>query len=385
MKTVTILGSTGSIGQNTINVISSLPQQFEVQALVAHSNTETLAKQAIELNAKLAVIADKDLYNDLKSRLSRHDTKVEAGAEAVIAAAKLPSDIVMSAIVGAAGLEPTMAAIERGAHIALANKECLVCAGDIMTNAAKKHKATILPVDSEHNAIFQVFDFNKPDNVEKIILTASGGPFRNMNLEEMKNATPELATAHPNWNMGKKISVDSATMMNKGLEVIEAYHLFPVMHDQIEVVVHPESVVHSLVEYVDGSVLAQLGTPDMRTPISLALAWPERINLSHTKLSLTQIGKLTFEPVEKEKFPAVELCYEAMKIGGNSPAVLSTANEVAVEAFLENEIGFLDIIDVINTTINNTGRQKLDSISDVIHTIENTREATRIIIEKIAA
>lgn len=374
MQTITILGSTGSIGRNTIQVMRSHTGAFKTKALVARSNVALLISQAIELNAELAVISDKSLYNELKTALFGSKIRVEAGDDAVVEAAKLPSDIVMSAIVGAAGLAPTMAALQRGARIALANKECLVCAGHIMTNIAKKHSATIIPVDSEHSAIFQVFDFQNPTNVEKIILTASGGPFRDMSLEQMRIATPAQAVAHPNWNMGAKISVDSATMMNKGLEVIEAYHLFPVAGSQIEVVIHPESVVHSLVEYIDGSVLAQLGTPDMCTPIALALAWPGRIALSHTKLNLVEIGKLTFTPVKKDRFPAVDLCYAALKQGGNAPAALSTANEVAVAAFLTGKISFLDIVNIVERTIAQIKYTELTSIQQVVGTIKEAEE-----------
>lgn len=380
MHSVTILGSTGSIGTNTARILKSYPGKFRVSALVARSNISTLAKQAIELNAQLAVTSDKLLYKELKQLLSGSNIRVEAGEDAVIEAAEMQSDVVMSSIVGGSGLAPTMAAIKRGARIALANKECLVCAGEIMTDAAKKHGATIIPVDSEHSAIFQVFDFKNPQNVEKIILTASGGPFRDMPYEQMQYATPNQAIAHPNWSMGAKISVDSATMMNKGLEVIEAYHLFPVRTNQIEVVVHPESVVHSLVEYIDGSVLAQLGTPDMCTPISLALEWPDRLALSHNKLNLVQIAKLTFDNINAEKFPAVNLCYKAMEEGGNIPATLSTANEIAVSAFLNNKIGFLDIVKIVEEVISETKYIELNSISQVIETIKNAEIVTRKLI-----
>jgi 1-deoxy-D-xylulose-5-phosphate reductoisomerase len=373
MQTVTILGSTGSIGKNTIKVMNAHPEKFKTVALVAKSNVELLAKQAIALNAELAVIADKSLYNQLKHSLSGSGVRIEAGEDAVVEAAKMPGDIVMSAIVGSAGLAPTMAALQRGAKVALANKECLVCAGNIMTDAAKKYGATIIPVDSEHSAIFQVFDFKNPENIEKIILTASGGPFFNMEIEQMRHATPAQAVAHPNWSMGAKISVDSATMMNKGLEVIEAFHLFPVAYAQIEVVVHPESVVHSLVEYVDGSILAQLGTPDMCTPIALALAWPGRLALSHPKLNLAQIGQLNFKPVAKNRFPAIDLCYCALAKGGNIPAALSTANEVAVSAFLSGRIGFLDIVHVVEKTLTKINYKSLTAIEQVIETITEAK------------
>lgn len=383
MQKITILGSTGSIGTNTIKVIGSKPGAFQVQGLVGGSNIELLAQQARELNASLAVVADKSKYNELKAALSGSNIRAEAGEDAVIEAAKLPSDIVMSSIVGSAGLAPTMAALERGARVAFANKECLVCAGSIMTDAAKKHGATIIPVDSEHSAIFQVFDFKNPENVEKIILTASGGPFRDASLEQMRAATPQQAVAHPNWSMGAKISVDSATMMNKGLEIIEAFHLFPISAEQIEVVVHPESVVHSLVEYIDGSVLAQLGTPDMCTPIALALAWPDRMPLSHKKLNLAEIGKLTFKAVASERFHAIGLCFEALRKRGNTAAILSTANEVAVAAFLAGKIGFLDIVDVVEKTIAQITHRELKSLAEVMEIISlSTETAKEVIAQK---
>lgn len=385
MQKVTVLGSTGSIGQNTLKVIQESDGKYAADVLVANANVEILARQAIECNASVAVVADKSRYAELKNLVSGRNVKIEAGQEAVIEAARVPNDIVMSAIVGAAGLAPTMAAIERGARIALANKECLVCAGGIMTNAAKQSGAEIIPVDSEHSAIFQVFNFENSKAVEKIILTASGGPFRNAGIEEMRRATPGQAISHPNWSMGQKISVDSATMMNKGLEIIEAYHLFPVEQSQIEVVIHPESVVHSLVEYIDGSVLAQLGTPDMCTPISLALAWPERIPISHRKLNLVEIGQLSFMPVSKDKFPAIDLCYNAIKRGGNIPAALSSANEVAVSSFLRGKIGFLDIVPMVENVTKEIGYCNINSIEDVFATIDEAKDMASAALRRKAA
>ena len=271
-KIVTILGSTGSIGTNTIDLIERDPGAFQVEALTANRNVDLLADQARRLNARLAVVADESKYDDLKKALAGTQVQVAAGRDALIDAAAAPSDWVMAAIVGAAGLEPTMVAVRRGTIVALANKECLVCAGSLMTEEVAAHGATMLPVDSEHNAIFQVFDFDNPDSIERIILTASGGPFRTTSLEDMRNVTPAQAVAHPNWDMGAKISVDSATMMNKGLELIEACHLFLMPEERIDILVHAQSIIHSMVSYVDGSVLAQLGTPDMRTPISYTLA-----------------------------------------------------------------------------------------------------------------
>ena len=277
-RTITILGSTGSIGKNTLDLLSRYPSKYNVQFLTAQSNVKLLAAQAKNIGASGAVIGNPDLYIELKELLEGTNISVAAGPEALIDAAESPSDFVMAAIVGAAGLSPTMAAIKRGATIGLANKECLVCAGALMIAEVASSGATLLPVDSEHNAIFQVFDFERPESIEKIILTASGGPFRNASKKVMDSATPAEAIAHPNWDMGAKISVDSATMMNKGLEIIEAYHLFPVSSEQIEVLVHPQSVVHSMVAFIDGSVLAQLGSPDMRTPIAYSLAWPDRLS-----------------------------------------------------------------------------------------------------------
>jgi len=302
-KCVTILGSTGSIGTSTIDLIERDPDAFQVQALTANRNVDLLADQARRLNARFAVVADESKYDDLKKALAGSPVKVAAGREALIEAAAAPSDWVMAAIVGAAGLEPTMAAVRRGTLVALANKECLVCAGSLMIEEVAAHGATMLPVDSEHNAIFQVFDFDNRDSIERIILTASGGPFRTTSLDDMKNVTPAQAVAHPNWDMGAKISVDSATMMNKGLELIEACHLFQMPEDRIDILVHSQSIIHSMVSYVDGSVLAQLGTPDMRTPISFTLAWPQRMAAPSERLDLGKIGQLTFEAPDYNAFP----------------------------------------------------------------------------------
>jgi 1-deoxy-D-xylulose-5-phosphate reductoisomerase len=342
-RRVTILGSTGSVGCSTVDLVARDPARFQVEVLVARSNVAKLAEQAVQLKAKRAVIADDAQYAALREALAGTGITVAAGDQAVVEAASLPSDWVMSAIVGAAGLEPTLAAVKRGAIVALANKECLVCSGKLLMAEVRAHGATLLPVDSEHSAIFQVFDFVQAERVEKIVLTASGGPFRTTSTEEMTRVTPQAAVAHPNWSMGAKISVDSATMMNKGLEMIEAYHLFPVRTDQIEVVVHPQSIIHSLVCYQDGSVLAQLGTPDMRTPISYALGWPQRMTTPAQRLDLVQLGKLTFEAPDTKRFPALRLAREALHQGGGAPTILNAANEVAVAGFLAGELGFLDI------------------------------------------
>lgn len=342
-RRVTILGSTGSVGCSTIDLIARERERFVVEALVAGGNVAKLIEQARDLRPRLAVIADATKFAALKAGLEGTGIEIAAGREAVIDAARRPADWVMAAIVGAAGLEPTLAAVGRGATVALANKECLVCAGELFTAEVRRAGATLLPVDSEHNAIYQVFDFAHAERVEKLILTASGGPFRAAAYAAMAAVTPAQAVKHPNWSMGAKISVDSATMMNKGLECIEAFHLFPVRVEQIEIVVHPQSVIHSLVAYVDGSVLAQLGSPDMRTPIAYTLAWPDRIATPSPRLDLAALGQLTFEKPDETRFPALRLAREALRAGGGAPTILNAANEVAVAAFLKGEIGFLDI------------------------------------------
>ena len=364
-RRVTILGSTGSIGCNTIDLIARQRGAFEVEALTAQRSVERLAEQARTVGAKQAVIGDPALYGALKEALAGSGTVAAAGVEALVEAAAAPADFVMAGIVGAAGLRPTLAAAERGAVIGLANKECLVCAGALMLAEVERGGATLLPVDSEHNAIYQVFDFQRSGSVEKIVLTASGGPFREASMETMAQATPEQAVAHPNWDMGAKISVDSATMMNKGLETIEAFHLFPVEAAQIEVLVHPQSVIHSMVAYVDGSVLAQLGTPDMRTPIAYSLAWPDRMAAPSPRLDLAALGRLTFEPPDPERFPALQLAREALEQGGSAPIVLNAANEVAVSGFLERRIGFLDIARTVERCLEQTNHRAVAALDDV--------------------
>jgi 1-deoxy-D-xylulose-5-phosphate reductoisomerase len=366
VRRVSILGSTGSIGCNTIDLISRNPDAYLVEALTANVNVEVLARQAKATNARLAVVADETCYADLKDALSGTGIEAAAGENAVVEAAARPADWVMAAIVGAAGLLPTLTAVRRGAVIALANKECLVCAGALVLAEIERSGATLLPVDSEHNAIFQVFDFGQRDAVEKIILTASGGPFWRAPLETMERATPEEAIAHPNWDMGAKISVDSATMMNKGLELIEAYHLFELPEDKIDVLVHPQSIIHSLVAYVDGSVLAQLGSPDMRTPIAYALGWPKRIEAPSPRLDLAAVGTLKFEPPDNRRFPAIELARQALRDGGMAPTVLNAANEVAVAAFLNRKIGFLDIARTVAETLARRPNVPMLSLDDVI-------------------
>ncbi len=364
-RRVTILGSTGSIGCNTIDLIARHPGAFAVEALTAQTSVARLAEQARAVGATRAVIGDPALYDDLRQALAGSGTAAAAGPEALVEAAAAPADFVMAGIVGAAGLRPTLAAAARGAIIGLANKECLVCAGALMLAEVERGGATLLPVDSEHNAIYQVFDFERAGSVEKIVLTASGGPFREASLEAMAQATPEQAVAHPNWDMGAKISVDSATMMNKGLEMIEAFHLFPVAAQQIEVLVHPQSVIHSMVAYVDGSVLAQLGTPDMRTPIAYSLAWPARMAAPSPRLDLAELGRLTFEPPDEERFPATRLAREALGAGGSAPIVLNAANEVAVGGFLARRIGFLEIAQTVERCLERTDQRAVARLDDV--------------------
>jgi 1-deoxy-D-xylulose-5-phosphate reductoisomerase len=390
VRKITILGSTGSIGDSTLDLLEFAERegntQFEIEALTANRNVEKLAAQARKFKPKFIAVADESLGEDLKAATADLDVEIGAGAAAIEAAAERDADYVMAAIVGAAGLKPTLKAAQRGADIALANKECLVCAGDVVTAAIREAGGRLLPVDSEHNAIFQVFDFDRPERVTRLILTASGGPFRTWKKEEMAVATPAQAVAHPNWSMGAKISVDSATLMNKGLELIEAAHIFPVAHNQIEVLVHPQSVIHSMVEYVDGSVLAQLGTPDMRTPIATTLAWPDRTSSPSAKLDFAQVAKLTFEAPDLERFPALRLARESVEAGGIMPASLNAANEVAVAAFLAGGVKFLDIAAISEQVLDRVGR---DNGSGALKTLEDAvaadKEARRLAEEAVAA
>jgi 1-deoxy-D-xylulose-5-phosphate reductoisomerase len=364
-RRVTILGSTGSVGQNTVDLLLRNPDGFAVEALTANRNWARLAEQARALRARFAAIADPAHYLALEQALAGTGIETAAGPQALIEAAERPADWVMAGIVGAAGLAPTLAAIRRGIIVALANKEVLVCAGALVMQEVTRCGATLLPVDSEHNAIWQCFDHANAENVERIILTASGGPFRERAFEDMRGVTREQAVAHPNWNMGAKISVDSATMMNKGLELIEAHHLFRLPPERVDIIVHPQSIVHSAVVYRDGSVLAQLGMPDMRTPIAYALAWPDRIETPTKRLDLAQVGRLTFEPPDEHRFPALRVAREALIRGGGYPTVLNAANEMAVYAFLEGRIGFLDIVSTVERTIETMPDGKLESLADV--------------------
>lgn len=383
-RSVTILGSTGSVGTNTIDLILRSPERFSVDTLTGNSNVALLAEQAVNVKAKMAVIADEARYDDLKAALAGTGIEVAAGRTALIEAATRPCDLVMASIVGAAGLAPTLEAVRRGAVVGLANKECLVSAGEFFCREVAAANARLIPVDSEHSAIYQVFDFDRPERVERIVLTASGGPFRERPLDTLKDVTPEQAVAHPNWDMGAKISVDSATMMNKGLEFIEAYHLFPVKSDQIDILVHPQSVIHSMVEYVDASVLAQLGTPDMRTPIAFALAWPDRMDAPSPRLKLEDIQTLTFEAPDPVRFPAIRLAREALEVGGSAPTVMNAANEIAVGLFLARHLSFLDISRVVEETMAKIPRSTLGSLDDVYTIDTKARDVAAEIAAKRA-
>jgi 1-deoxy-D-xylulose-5-phosphate reductoisomerase len=365
-RTVTVLGATGSVGRSTLDLVARAPERFEVVALTANRDVEGLAAAARQVRAQRAVIADEGLLGPLREALAGSGVQAASGPAAIMEAAEAGADWTMAAIVGCAGLAPTMAAIRTGRTVALANKEALVSAGALMTGAATESGATILPVDSEHNAIFQCFDAARPKSVRRIILTASGGPFRSKSLEEMRAMTPAQAVAHPNWAMGAKISVDSATLMNKGLELIEAFHLFPLPAEAFDVVIHPQSVIHSLVEYIDGSYLAQLGAPDMRIPIAFTLAWPERMETPCERLDLVKIGSLDFEAPDLQRFPALALAQEALRAGGARPAILNAANEIAVEAFLLNEIGFLDIASIAAETLQCCDPPPPQSVEEVL-------------------
>lgn len=350
-RTISILGATGSIGTSTLDLIRRNRQDWRVVALTANGDAAGLARLAREFGAEVAVVADERALTDLRGGLAGTDIEAAAGPAALVEAAARGADVTVAAIVGCAGLGPTMAAIEQGGIIALANKEALVSAGDVMTAAVARHGATLLPVDSEHNAIFQCLQGNDLAHVRSITLTASGGPFRDWTLEQLGRATPAEAVKHPNWSMGAKISVDSATMMNKGLEFIEAFHLFPVGSDRLRVIVHPQSIVHSMVEYRDGSTLAQLGPSDMRVPIASALAWPARMDTPCDPLDLAAIGELTFRPPDELRFPATRLARNAVVEGGAVPATLNAANEVAVAAFLDGQISFTRIVQSVEDVL----------------------------------
>jgi 1-deoxy-D-xylulose-5-phosphate reductoisomerase len=382
-RSVNILGATGSVGRSTLDLIERDPERFEVLAVTAHRDVGGLAEAARRVGAARADIADETLLEPLRAALAGTGTEAAAGEEAILEAACAGADWTMAAIVGTAGLSPTMAAIRGGRTVALANKEALVSAGHLMIEAARSSGAALLPVDSEHNAIFQCFDRQRPEAVRRIILTASGGPFRDKSLEEMRSATPAEAIAHPNWSMGAKISVDCATLMNKGLELIEAFHLFPLAEEAFEIVIHPQSVVHSLVEYVDGSVLAQLGSPDMRIPIAYTLAWPERMATPCERLDLVKTASLSFSAPDPRRFPALDLARQALKEGGARPAVLSAANEVAVGAFLGGSIGFLDIASIAAETLQCYGPAAPGSVEEVLDIDREARASAKAIVERV--
>ena len=384
-RKIAILGATGSIGKSTLDLVGRNGDRFEVVAVTAATNVEALAAIVRRTGARLAVVADESRYEDLAELLVGTNCRAAAGDAALLEAAVGEADLVIAAIVGCAGLKPVMAAVEAGRTIALANKEALVTAGALMTGAAVKTGATLLPVDSEHNAIFQCLAGSRAEDVSRIILTASGGPFRTSTAEAIAAATPSQAVAHPNWSMGAKISVDSATLMNKGLELIEAHYLFGLPSAQLDIVIHPQSVVHSLVEFVDGSVLAQLGSPDMRIPIAYALAWPERMPTPAQRLDLASIARLDFEKPDLARFPALRLAREALEEGGAAPVVLNAANEVAVASFLAGEIRFPDIVTVVQEALNNAGYDAPRSIGDVLEIDRVTREKARSMMQASCA
>lgn len=373
-KSLTLLGSTGTIGANTLKILRTHSEKFSLTTITAGDNVKLLTAQAREFRPQRAVIANANLYGELKSALSGTGIDVAAGEEAVAEAAQMEADMVVSAIVGAAALKPTLAAIRSGRAVALANKECLVCAGDLMMKEVAHHNTTLIPIDSEHNAIFQLFDFERPERVENVTITASGGPFREWTIEQMARATPEQAIKHPNWNMGAKISVDSATLMNKGLELIEAYHLFPLKPEQLKVLIHPQSVLHCLVEMKDGSALAQMSNPDMCTPIAYALSWPERIKAPVKKLNLAEIGSLQFYAPDEKKFPALALARAALIKGGNAPCVLNAANEIAVKRFLNREIGFLDIVRISAKALEDIPHRSIYTVEEALACDRETRQ-----------
>ncbi|MCH9766092.1 MAG: 1-deoxy-D-xylulose-5-phosphate reductoisomerase [Alphaproteobacteria bacterium] len=370
VKTLSVLGATGSIGRNTLDIVDHHRDAFEIVALTAQSNVAELARQALKYRARMAVIGDEALYSELKSLLSGTNTVVAAGEDALVAAASETVDCVMAAIVGSAGLKPTFAAAKHAKRVALANKECLVCAGEAFMTLIASGTCELLPVDSEHSGVFQTIAAADESSIEQITLTASGGPFRSWSNEQMAAATVDQALNHPNWSMGAKVTIDSATMMNKGLELIEAFHLFPVRHEQLSCVVHPQSIVHCLVSFTDGTTLAQMACPDMRTPIAYALGWPNRLKAPTKRLDLTDLSGLTFELADENRFPALAVARAALEKGGAAPCILNAANEVAVAAFLDRKIGFTDIADLVGWTLDRcealglTGR--VCSLKDVL-------------------
>ena len=366
MRTVSVLGSTGSVGCSTVDLLLAHRDRFQVRCLTGGRNVTVLAQQAIALGAELAVISDPAQHAALRDALAAHPTRTAAGPDAVTQAAAMPVDWTMAAITGAAGLPSTLAAIRRGGVIAFANKEALVCAGEIMLQAVRDAGATLLPVDSEHNAVFQAMAEGNGRAVERIVLTASGGPFRTASIPEMRAATPEAALRHPVWSMGSKISIDSATMFNKGLELIEAARLFDLPESRVDVLIHPQSVVHGMVCYTDGSMLAQLGSPDMRIPIAHALGWPERLPTASPRLDLAAVARLEFAAPDPARFPALRLARDALRAGGGAPTILNAANEIAVAAFLDRRIGFLDIAALVESALDQLGAPSAATLDEVM-------------------
>jgi 1-deoxy-D-xylulose-5-phosphate reductoisomerase len=383
MRSISVLGATGSIGASTLDLIRRQPEQWRVVALTANGNAAELARLAREFSAEVAVVADEAALPALREALAGTNIQAAGGEAALVEAASREADITVAAIVGCAGLAPTMAAIEQGRAVALANKEALVAAGTVMTAAVARSGATLLPTDSEHNAIFQCLVGNSYDNVRSITLTASGGPFRDWTLEQLHTATPAQAVKHPNWSMGAKISVDSATMFNKGLELIEAHHLFPVGLDKLKIIVHPQSVIHSMVEYRDGSTLAQLGPSDMRVPIASCLAWPQRMETPLAPLDLAAIGELTFRAADEERFPATRICRAAAETGGAAPAVLNAANEVAVAAFLDGKLPFTRIAVMVEQVLARYAPPSPASLADVMAIDAEARAEARGVLELV--
>jgi 1-deoxy-D-xylulose-5-phosphate reductoisomerase len=389
VRAVTVLGATGSIGDSTMDLLRAAPERYRIEALTANTNVAALAKLAIEFDARFAAIADPALLEDLRAALAGTGTECGAGDSAIVEAAARPADWVMAAVSGAAGLKPALAAVDRGATVALANKECLVCAGDFFMERAAKAGACILPADSEHNALFQALGSGNRDELVRVIITASGGPFRTWSSADIEQATLAQALKHPNWSMGQKITIDSASMMNKGLEVIEASYLFALTPDEIDVLVHPQSIIHGMVEFSDRSVVAQLGAPDMRTPIAHCLGWPDRIVGPAAKLDLAKIGQLTFEAPDFDRFPALRLAYDALRTGRGATTVYNAANEVAVAAFIGGRIRFGAIARLVEATmeawIRSGNLAPLTSADDAIAVDHTARNKAATLLPQIAA
>jgi 1-deoxy-D-xylulose-5-phosphate reductoisomerase len=386
-RRISVLGATGSIGESTLDLIGRDPSTYRVVALTGGQNVDRLTELAILHRAELAVIANREGYAALRAALVGTGIEVGAGEEALLEAASRPADWIMAAIVGAAGLKPTLQAVRQGTLTALANKECLVCAGDIFMAEVARAKATLLPVDSEHSAAMQVMTGTRPERIERVCLTASGGPFRSWSLDQMRAARPEQALNHPNWSMGPKVTIDSATLMNKGLELLEAHHLFALTPDQLDVLIHPQSIVHCLVHMSDGSVLAQMACPDMRTPIAYSLAWPERMHAPTKRLDLAALGMLSFEAPDEDRFPALKLARAVLAEGRSAGTVLNAANEVAVEAFLAGRIGFLSIAALVEATLAaNAGltTSHRGSVDDVLAIDAEARAAARSFLARFA-